>query len=255
MIKKLLKLALLAAPIAIVAACGGGDDDDADDRLNIADPKVRLIHAIPAGPSVTLYRNADPVGGASNLGYKSASKYIDVDNNGADFIVRTSTGNIELGRATFNPDRGMKYTLIAAPGNLALPTVVKIDDPYDKSLTGNNARVRVADVSFNAQNIDVYITAPAVDLATVTPTFAGVGYNAAVPASGQNSTEFNSGSYRVRVTTAGTKNVIFSAPLTIGSNADLLLVTLPNSIVPNDIKLLAVVADDVNPATEITNQP
>lgn len=255
MIKKLFKFALLAAPIAIVAACGGGDDDSLDDRLNLADPKVRLIHAIPAGLNVTLFRNTDPVGGASNVAYKGATKYIDVDNNGADYIVRTTVGNVEIGRATFNPERGKKYTLIAAPGNLALPTLVRIDDPYDKSLTGNNARVRVADVSFNAQNIDVYITAPGADLASATPTFGGVGYNAAVPASGNNSTEFASGNYQIRVTTAGTKSVIFTAPISIGSNADLLLVTLPNSIVPNDIKLLSVVADDVNPGTEIVNQP
>ena len=39
-----------------VAACGGGDDN-LDDRLDIADPKVRLVHAVPGAPNVALYRD------------------------------------------------------------------------------------------------------------------------------------------------------------------------------------------------------
>lgn len=48
--KHSMKFLLALAPIALIAACGGGDDD-LDDRLDIADPKVRFVHAIPAGPT------------------------------------------------------------------------------------------------------------------------------------------------------------------------------------------------------------
>ena len=30
---------------------------DLDDRLDLADPKVRLVHAVPLAPNVSLFRN------------------------------------------------------------------------------------------------------------------------------------------------------------------------------------------------------
>ena len=75
------KILLAAAPVVFIAACGGGDDS-LDDRLDIADPKVRFIHAIPAGPNVDLYRNTTIVGGVTNAPYRYASNYFDVIDTG-----------------------------------------------------------------------------------------------------------------------------------------------------------------------------
>lgn len=248
------KILLAAAPVLLVAACGGGDDS-LDDRLDIADPKVRFIHAIPAGPNVDLYRNTTIAGGVTNAPYRYASNYFEVDTAPADYIVRTTVGSLEVGRINFNPNRGNKHTLIAVPGEATTTNLLYIDDPYDKQLTANNARVRIVNASFNATNIDVYLTGPTVDIATVVPNFAAAGFRSAVPASSANSVDFTAGSYVLRVTTAGTKNVIFSAPVTVASNADLLLLTLPNSLTVNDVKILSVVSDSGQPSTEILNQP
>lgn len=248
------KLLLAAAPMLLVAACGGGDDS-LDDRLDIADPKVRFVHAIPAGPNVDLYRNTAIVGGVQNVPYKYASNYFVVDTNGADYTVRTNVGNLQVGTINFNPDRGNKYTLVAVPGDATTPNLLFIDDPYDKSLTAHNARVRVVNASFNATSIDVYLTPVATDITTVSPTFAGAGFRSAVPASGSDSIDFSAGSYTLRVTTSGTKNVIFSAPFTVAEDADLLLLTLPNGLLPNEVKVLAVTSDSAQPATEIFSSP
>ncbi len=248
------KLLLAAAPVMLVAACGGGDDS-IDDRLDIADPKVRLVHAIPAGPNVSLYRNAELQSDVNDVGYKFASKYFDVSTSPADWIIKTKVGDVEVGRASFNPDRGNKYTLVALPGEASSTGVLLIADPYDKELTANNGRVRVVNASFNASSVDVYLTGTNVDIATVGPTFANVGYKAAVPASGSNSTDFTAGNYQLRVTKAGTKDVILNAPLTIQQNADVLLLTLPQTVLVNDVKVLQVVADNGQPSTEIVNQP
>ncbi|MGY4830507.1 DUF4397 domain-containing protein [Sphaerotilaceae bacterium SBD11-9] len=252
--KPIYKLLLAAAPVAFVAACGGGDDS-VDDRLDIADPKVRFVHAIPAGPNVDLVRNGTVVGGVANAPYTYASHYFDVDTAPADYTVRTTTGSVTVGSINFNPTRGNKYTLIAVPGDATTPNLLKIDDPYDKQLTATNGRVRVVNASFNATNVDVYLTGPTVDIATVGPNFAAAGFRNAVPASGSNSNDFTAGAYTLRVTTAGTKNVIFTAPLTVQTNADLLLLTLPNSLAPNDVKILAVTADSGQESTEIPNTP
>ncbi len=248
------KLVLAAAPIFLVAACGGGDDS-LDDRLDIADPKVRFVHAITAGPNVDLYRDTAIAGGVTNAPYRYASNYFVVDTAPADYIVRTTTGSLEVGRINFNPTRGNKHTLIAVPGDATTTNLLYIDDPYDKELTANNARVRVVNASFNATNVDVYLTGPTVDIASVGPNFAAASFRTAVPASGANSVDFTAGPYVLRVTTAGTKDVIFSAPLDVQENADLLLLTLPNSLSVDDVKILSVVSDSGQPSTEILNQP
>jgi len=253
--KTLFKLLLAAAPVVLIAACGGGDDS-LDDRLDIADPKVRFVHAIPAGPNVDLLRDGNPIGGVSNVPYKYASRYFDVDTAPATYAVRATGTNTTVGSVNFNPTRGNKFTVVAMPGQTATTSnILLIDDPYDKELTANNARVRVVNGSFNATNVDVYLTAPNVDIATVAPNFAGAAYGTAVPASSANSNDFTAGSYIIRVTTTGTKNVIFRAPINVQTNADLLFVTLPNSLLPNEVKILNVVADSGQESTEILNQP
>jgi hypothetical protein len=47
---------LAVLPALILAACGGSDDS-LDDRADIADPKVRLVHAVPGAPNVSLFRD------------------------------------------------------------------------------------------------------------------------------------------------------------------------------------------------------
>jgi hypothetical protein len=252
--KLLYKLLLAAAPVLLVAACGGGDDS-IDDRIDIADPKVRFIHAIPAGPNVDLLRDGTIAGGVSNAPYRYASHYFVVDTAPATYSVRTTVGAVQVGAINFNPTRGNKHTLIALPGDATVPNLLLINDPYNKGLTANNARIRVVNTSFNAMNIDMYITAPNVDIATVAPNFAAAAFKTAVPASGSDSVDFNAGGYTIRITTAGTKNVIFTAPLSVSTNNDLLLLTLPNSLTPNDVKILAAVADNGQPSTEIFNTP
>jgi hypothetical protein len=252
--KLLHKLLLAVAPVALLAACGGGDDD-LDDRLDIADPKVRFVHAIPAGPNVDFTRNGAVINGITNAPYRFASIYFDVDTAPADYAVRTTVGNVQVGAINFNPNRGDKYTVIAVPGDATTQNILFIEDPYDKELTANNGRVRVVNASFNATNIDVYLTAANVDIGTVGPNFAAAAFRSAVPASMANSNEFTAGNYVMRVTTAGTKTVIFTAPFTVQQNADLLLLTLPNSLAVNDVKVLSVTSDSGQPSTEIMNQP
>lgn len=240
-------LALLLASASLVSACGG-NDDDADDRLDIADPKVRFVHAIPAGPNVSLYRNDVKQADATNVGYKFASKYFDVDNGAADWKVKLETGDVTLSTTNFDAHHGNKYTLIALPGQTAADALL-IDDPYNKGLVSDKARVRVVNASFNAQNVDIYLTQPQVDINTVGPTMSAVGFKTASPASGNDSVELEGGVYQLRVTTAGTKTVIFNvASVNLEDNADWLLLTIPSegigAVTPNDIRVLVAKSDD-----------
>jgi hypothetical protein len=253
--KIIYKLLLAAAPVLFVAACGGGEDN-LDDRLDIADPKVRLVHAGTVSPAFTLYRNDVAQSNATNISYKGASQYFPVSTGTANWRVATAAGNAEVGTLQFDATRGDKFTLVAVP-DVALTgaEVILISDPYDKELTANNARVRVLHASMNAGNVDVYLATTGTDINTVGPNFTAVGYKTANPASGSNSIDFTvgTGAYTLTITAAGSKLPVFVAPVTVTNNADWLLTILPQSATPNDLKVLVVKSDDGAATQEIAN--
>lgn len=251
--RQLLALALLPA---LLAACGGSDDSF-DDRADIADPKMRLVHAIPGGPAVTLYRDNQTQGAdVTGMGYKGASNYFDTGRGTHTWDVRTTTTPaVTVGTQTFETHQGNKYTLIAVPDAGSLTEVLSIADPYNKSLTSDDARVRVFNGAWNTTGVDVYLTAPAVNIASVAPTLPAVGYKQAAPASGADSIDMEGGDYTLRLTAPGSKTVLFTSPVTIPEDADWLLVPVPGSRVPGDMRVLVVQSDMGAPATELTSQP
>jgi hypothetical protein len=251
------KLLIAIAPFFLLAACGGSSDDDLDDRLGLADPKVRLVHAVPLAPNVSLFRdNSAQAGDVTNMAYKGASNYFDVPSGAARWDVRTATTPaLAVGTSSFDADRGHKYTLLAVPDAASVTEVVLINDPYNKDIVSDNARVRMFNGSFNASSMDVYLTAPGVDLATVTPRFSAVGYKQSAPVTGANSSELEGGVYSLRLTTAGTKNVIFTAPIDLLKNTDWLMTSVPGSLIPGDVKVLVIKSDEGAPATELSNTP
>ena len=92
------------------------------------------------------------------------------------------------------------------------------------------------------------------------PDFSGVQFKQSSPSSGNDSIEYRGGSYQLRVTTAGTKTVIFTAVVNISDNADSLVVPIPTADsgdpVSGDIKLLMVQGNDkATVTTEITSSP
>jgi len=247
-------LALVVIP-SMLAACGGGNSFD--DRANIAEPVVRLVNAVPAGPNVSLFRdNQAQAAPVTNMPPKGASNYFDTDRGSHTWEVRTATNpSVSLGSQTFDTSPGNKYTLIAVPDAGSVTDVVLIADPFNKSLTSDNARVRVFNAAFNTPNVDVYITAPTTDIGTVAPTLGGAAYKQAVPASGSDSFEIEGGNYTLRLTAVGTKTVLFTAPISPPKNADWLLVPVPASATPGDVHVLLVQSDTGTPAVELVNQP
>ncbi|MET0350933.1 MAG: DUF4397 domain-containing protein [Rhizobacter sp.] len=246
---KAFKLLLVCAPVLLVAACGG--DDNLDDRLDIADPKVRLVHAIPAGPNVSLFRdNVAQSAAVTNVPYAGASNYFDVSTSSATWSVRTTVGGVELGKSLFEATRGNKFTLIAVPGANSATEVLNIVDPYNKELSSKDGRVRVLNAAYNQVTLDAYVYEQNIDISgtTVTPNFPAVAYRAAYPASGNDSVEIAAGNkaYYLTLTAAGSKTPVFRAPLTVADNVDWLVVVLPD-------RVLLVSSDSSSPAVELAN--
>ncbi|HMN81033.1 MAG TPA: DUF4397 domain-containing protein [Burkholderiaceae bacterium] len=231
---------------ALLSACGGGSSDNFDDRINAAAPVARLVHAASGAPAVTLFRNGTAEPSASNVEYRSGTPYYEVPTGNAAFSLRTASGGSEVATATIDAGRGHKYTLIAMLTSSGVD-LTPIDDPYNKSLTSDNARVRVVNASVNAQNVDIYLTAPSVDLNTVNPTVPAVGYRQVRPATGENSVELEGGTYWLRITAQGSKTTIYTRQVEVPRNADWLLVTIPDPGVsvlnPGNIRVLQVGPD------------
>jgi Domain of unknown function (DUF4397) len=238
-----------AASIGLLAACGGSDDDSFDDRADVADPKVRFVHAVPGGPNVTLQRNGSNESGATDMAYKSASQYYDVDTEDYTFSLRTASGDVELDSIEFNADRGNKYTLVALPTDSGAE-LLNIRDPYNKSVTSDDARLRVLNAAANAQPFDVYVTAADADLAAATPRLADLGFKEVQPESGDDSIDLEQGTYRLRLTPTGSKAVIFNATVSVPEDGDWLLVVLPEDATPNNVRVLLVRSDDSADATD-----
>jgi hypothetical protein len=247
---------LAVLPALILAACGGSDDSF-DDRADVADPKVRLVHAVPGAPNVSLFRDGTAQGAeVTNMPYKGASNYFDTERGDHTWEVRTVTSPaVTVGTQRFDTSTGNRYTLIAVPDSGSATEVVRIADPYNKSVTSDDTRVRVFNAAANTASFDLYITAPATNIASVGPTLAGAGYKQAVPASGADSLDLEGGNYTLRLTVPGTKTVFFTAPITLPRDGDWLLVPVANSVTPSDVTVLVVQSDMGAPVTELVNQP
>ena len=219
------KLALLAGTALALTACGG---DEVAQALNLGAPQARFVNAVPASSALALYRKGELQGSAGTQAYEGASKYYDTVNATSTWDVRDAVNGTELGTTSMRAENSTRYTIVALPGAGSMYNLLQISDPYGNAVSAN-ARVRVVNGAAAAGTMDVYITAPGADISGATPTMASVASQAAGPASGADSWSLAGGVYQIRLTTAGTKTVFFSAALPIGDHDDVLLVTLPTS--------------------------
>jgi len=235
--KILHKLLFACIPVMGLAACGGSDTAD---RLDVADPVVRFVHASPIAPNVTLYRGAVAQSDATNVPYKFASDYFDVDMGISDWSVKTAVGAVNVGTVSIDPVRGNRYTIVALPSSSTDSSTYLIVDPYNKPLGSSSTRLRVMNASFNASNIDVYMTGIGADITVpgANPIIAGTAYKTSGPASGNDSVDIPGGTYQVTITAAGTKTILFKGQVAFDSNKDVLLLTVPDTVTPGAIKTL-----------------
>ena len=233
---KLVHTLLLACiPLAALTACGGGDTED---RLDVADPVVRFVHAAPAAPAVTLYRGAIAQSDATNVGYGFASNYFDVDLGVSDWSVKTAAGGLNVGTVSIDPQRGNKYTIVALATSATTNGTYLISDPYNKPLTSDSTHLRLMNASYNTANVDVYMNTPGTDISTRSPIIAGTVFNTAGPATGNDAVDIPGGTYQVTITPAGAKTVLFKGQLSFSNNQDVLILTVPDATTTSGINAL-----------------
>lgn len=237
---------LLAAcvPLALLAACGGGD---VQDRLDIADPVVRLVHASPVAPNVDLIDDTAGAARVTDAPFTFASEYLPVAAAFADWSVRTTAGGKLVGAASIDASVGTKYSIVVLPASDVSSTVYVIADPFNKPLGSKSTRLRVFNASRDAADIDLYMNAVGTDIGVpgIEPLIAATAYKTSGPASGKDSVDIPAGTYQVSITAAGTKTVLFAGLIAFGDNRDILLAVVPGASPPGGgIRLFSKVDGD-----------
>ncbi|WP_051534432.1 DUF4397 domain-containing protein [Deefgea rivuli] len=231
-------LVMLAASAGLVA-CGGGGDSVLDQA------QVRVIHASPDAPNVDVY-----AGGAkalSNVPYKAASGLLTV--NAGDLPIKVTPTGSDTGviSATLKLAKDSITTVIAI-NEVAKIEALVITESAMKPAAGN-ARLRVVHAAATAPAVDVYVTAPSADLAMTTATLSNVAFKAF-----SDGLEVPAADYRVRVTAAGSKTVVFdSGTLAVPAGADLLAVAVPQANGSSPISLLLISRDATANVTEVVD--
>jgi hypothetical protein len=202
---KLKLLTLLFAATTLTAACSDDDDNTGPD----GEARVRVVHASPDAPDVdVLVDDAEVVGDVS---YLTASDYLEVpagDHNLKVNAAGTTTTVIDEDVSLVD---GTDYTVIAS-GLLAAIEPIVLEDDNSEPAAGT-ARVRAIHGAPSAPAVDVYVTAPDVDLEAELPTLGNVEFGDVA-----DYIEAPVGEYQVRVTPAGTKTVVIdSGTLTLES--------------------------------------
>ena len=194
--KPTLALALLAT--FALAAC----DDDDDVTGPVATAQLRVVHASPDAPNVDVLLDNAPV--LTNVAYKAASNYLEVPSGSRNLKVRSAGTSTVVIDQNGTLAQGAFYTVLATGRVASIAPVVLTDDQTNPA--SGNIRLRLVHASPTAGNVDIYVTAPTADIATATPTLANVAFRTA-----SNYLEVPAGTYRVRITPAGTKTVAIDA--------------------------------------------
>jgi hypothetical protein len=156
--------------------------------------RLRVLHTEPAWPTIDVFVDGTQV--LNDLTYRSASDYLEVEAGSRIVSFHSPQGEDEV-RPTLV--EGASYTAIPCC-TLFPSSFVLIDDNREPS-TGNT-KMRVVHLA-GGPEVDIYLTAPGVDLAAQTPRRALARWGDA-----SDYLELPAGDYQVRITLPGTKTVV-----------------------------------------------
>ena len=186
--------ALAAALVATtLQACGGGGSD------STGSASVRVINATQTHASIDLLAGSTVVIPATAI--DTASAVVAQTAGNISFQANDAGDGTALVAATSAIGKDLHYSLLAYEASGAVKLALIGEDTTTP--TTGTAQLRVFDAASSAGTLDVHVTAPATDLASV----AAPSFTISAPSYAQPSAlaSFAPGSYRVRVTGADNK--------------------------------------------------
>lgn len=185
------------SPLMLSVVDAYGNDSQ---LFDVATPaNVRVVHDSPDAPPVSVIANgnvATPL--VPTLAYEGSTAYLPLTPGFYTFNVTPagSTSQV-LAMQALTLYAGTEQTIYAL-GNLATMTAQVSWD--DRRRVATAAKLRIIDGSPTAGLVDIYVTTTGANIASLTPTYAGVPFTGDTGFQG-----FAAGSYDVTVTPAGSK--------------------------------------------------
>lgn len=182
--------------------------------LAIAGCKINSINYFPPHPAQVRVLNllplstvdVDVVGqaGFTNVAFQTITGYQTYVNQGTQFVVTLSGTTSVLGSFTIPLAGDQPYTLVVYGTNTA-PRITLVAE-VAQAPTNGNVQLAFFNAAANNPNLDLYVTAPGVDIANIGPNFSYVSY------SGNSfNIAFPPGTYQIRATVSGTKVVVYDS--------------------------------------------
>lgn len=176
---------------SLLGACGGSDKDNG--------ATIRLINATQSFTSLDAF--VDDVSIAKELKLGLASNFTEVSSGSRTIKARNTGGATNLLEQTQSLNGDGHYSVIAVGGENAISFSVYKEDESDPD--SGYAKFRVFNAFTFGDSVDVYLTGASADLASESPIFSGIAK--------QSVGAFRSvatGTYRLRITTAGDRSEI-----------------------------------------------
>ena len=205
------RLATLLGALALAAACG--EKTVGPSNITPSQPfgRLRVVNAVAnATIADRVNVSVDGVPFGVNLAYGGVAPtpptlyYPAYQGNRQVAVRRTADTTVKvLDQAvaiTADADQTL-FVVRSGTSGTATGTLLVTDD--NTAPAAGSVKLRLVDLANTAGNVDVYVTAPNASIATVAPTLANV-----APGAVSQYLTLAAGSYRVRLTTAGTKTVV-----------------------------------------------
>lgn len=198
---------LLGSVCAFTAiGCGGSAETVVGAEQN---PRARALNLVTNVTPVDITINGDLVSDNSTFGV--TSEYSIFTNGNREARALDSDTNGQLATLSSLYELSNYYTVVAYPSGEGT-ALAQLED--DRSVSSDRTKIRVVHLLNGGPNVDVYITAPGATLAGSVPTISNVAFGTTTGAA-VDYQELNAGQYQIRVTQAGTTNVVAGLDSTV----------------------------------------
>lgn len=208
-----------------ISGCSSDDDEVAMPAPEVTYANVRIIHASSDAPEVTITADGEVLNGLEGVDYQAASGRFEVASGtydvGVTAILPGDDAEVLQADLTLEADKNYDVFALGDVSDESLTLLPVISD--ETAVQAGNAQVQIVHAASHAPTVDIYVTAPDADIYTEQPL---------VTAAFKDATDLMqvmAGDYQIRITPAGTTDVVFdSGTVPLPDGADLLIAATNN---------------------------
>jgi Domain of unknown function (DUF4397) len=167
---------------------------------------LRAIHLSSDAPAVDVL--ADDKRIVRKLMFREDSRFIRATAGKLNLKVNAADTTTSVINADLDLPAGKAVSVVALNKLAAIEAAVIVDD--GKAPAAGNSKLRVLHAAAGVPGVDVYLTAPDAAL-PAEPAVKTLEFKKAAPASGETALTIPAGEYRVRITLAGKKDVVYDS--------------------------------------------